>query len=74
MTNVTAISWRLGVISHTDRMIDAAMDELGDANEARWLVHRVMLNAMHEMRAPAHRRDLDTALGQALRAHPANAA
>lgn len=74
MTNVTEISWRLGAISHTDRMIDAAMDELGDANEARWLVHRVMLNAMNDMRAPAKRRDLDTALGQALRAHADHAA
>jgi hypothetical protein len=55
-------------------MVDAAMDELGDANEARWLVHRVMLNAMNDMRAPANRRDLDTALGQALRAHADHAA
>jgi len=74
MTNVTTIGWRLGVIAHTDRMVEAAMDEIGDANEARWLVHRVMLNAMHEMDAPAHRRDLDTALGQALRAHADHAA
>jgi hypothetical protein len=74
MTNVTAANWRLGVISHTDRMVEAAMYQLSDANEARWLVHRVMLDAMHEMDAPANRRDLDTALGRALRLHAEHAA
>lgn len=66
--------WQLDIIAHTDRMITAAMDRLGDANEARWLVHRVMLHAMTDMRTPANRRDLDTALSAALRTHPANAA
>lgn len=73
-TAATTVTWQLGIISHTDRMVAAAMHQLADANEARWLVHRVMLHAMTDMRAPAKRRDLDTALGDALRGHAANAA
>ncbi len=68
------IHWQLDIIAHTDRMVAAAMHQLADTNEARWLVHRVMLHAMTDMRAPANRRDLDSALGLALRTHPANAA
>lgn len=66
--------WKLDIIAHTDRMVAAAMRQLADANEARWLVHRVMHHAMTDMHAPAHRRALDSALGAALRAHSANAA
>ncbi|MCX7358542.1 MAG: hypothetical protein NT015_10435 [Alphaproteobacteria bacterium] len=66
------IHWQLDIIAHTDRMIAAAMHQLGDANEARWFVHRIMHRAMTDMRTPANRRDLDSALGAALRT--ANAA
>ena len=68
------IRWKLDIIAHTDRMVAAAMHQLADANEARWLVHRVMHTAMTDMRVPSNRRDLDTALGAALRIHAANAA
>lgn len=70
----TARHWQLDVIAHTDRMIAAAMDQLGDANEARWVVHRVLLHAMTDMSAPASRRELDGALGLVLRSYPPNAA
>lgn len=71
MTNPTD-HWRLDVLGHTDHMVAVAMDHLDDANEARWLVHRVMLHAMADVLTCATRRDLDTALGQALRDHPVN--
>jgi hypothetical protein len=74
MTGATLIQWRLDIVAESDRMVAAAMHQLSDANEARWLVHRVMLAAMTDMRAPATRRELDSALGEALRIHPANAA
>ena len=61
--------WRLDVISHTDRMTSAAMDEIQDRNEASMMVHDVMARAMTDMLAPISRRELDTALGRALRAH-----
>lgn len=60
--------WMLCVVAETDRMVEAAMDELHDANEARWFVHRVMLSAMMEVPRAVSRRELDTALGRALRA------
>lgn len=63
------IRWRLDIIAHTERMIGAAMHQLNDANEARWLVHRVMHSAMTDIRVPANRRDLDSALGAALLTH-----
>ena len=66
--------WKLDIITHTDRMVVAAMHQLADANEARWFVHRIMHHAMTDMNAPSNRRDLDSALGAALRAHAANAA
>jgi len=72
MTAKTEI-WRIDVIANTDRMIDTAMDTLKDANEARWLVHRVMLGAMTNMLGPISRRELDTALGSALTQHAAAA-
>ena len=61
--------WRLAVASNSKRMIAAAMEYLDDANEARWLVHGVMLGAMTNITAPISRRELDTALGRALRLH-----
>ncbi|MGD9981128.1 MAG: hypothetical protein AB7H66_08625 [Hyphomonadaceae bacterium] len=69
----TAIQWRLDAITHTDRLIAVAMEQLNDVNESRWLVHRVLLRAMTDMIGPATRGDLDTALGCALRDYPANA-
>jgi hypothetical protein len=70
----TADQWRLNAITHTERLIGAAMHQLDDANEARWLVHRVLLSAMTDMLGPISGVDLDTALASVLRAHPANAA
>ena len=70
----TAEHWLLDVIGQTDRMVTVANTQLNDINEARWLVHRVMLHAMTDMVGPASARDLDAALGRALRGHPANAA
>lgn len=61
--------WRLDIVSHTDRMVAAAMDEVHDMNAARMMVHDVMAQAMTDMLAPVSRRELDTALGHALRAH-----
>jgi hypothetical protein len=60
------------IIDQTDRMVTLANNQLNDLNEARWLVHRVMLHAMMVDGAAAC--DLDAALGRALRTHPANAA
>lgn len=74
MPATTATRWQLDIIANTDRMVSNAMRHLGNANEARWLVHRVMLNAMTDMRAPANPRDLDAALATALRSYAANAA
>lgn len=68
------IHWQLDAIAHTDTMIADAMHQLSDSNEARWLVHRVMHRAITNMRAPAHRTDLDTALSAALSTHRASAA
>lgn len=68
------IRWKLDIVAHTERMIGAAMHQLNDANEARWLVHRVMHRAMTDISVPANRRDLDSALGAALRTHAASAA
>ena len=68
------IHWQLDAIAHTDGMVAAAMRQLSDLNEARWLVHGIMHRAITNMRAPANLGDLDTALGAALRTHPANAA
>jgi len=65
-------AWRLDAVSHSDRLIGVAMHQLDDANEACFLVHRVLSDAMRWMTAPATRRDLDTALGRALRRHAAN--
>jgi hypothetical protein len=66
--------WRLSAIAHTDRLIDLAMRQLDDANEARWVVHRVLLGAMDNMLSPISGGDLDAALSRVLRVHPANAA
>jgi len=70
----TAEHWLLDIIDQTDRMVTRANNQLNDLNEARWLVHRVMLRAMTDMVGPATPRDLDAALGRALCAHLANAA
>lgn len=70
----TGDEWHLEVIAHTERLLGVANDQLSDANEAHWLVHRVMLNAMTDMLGPSSQRQLDTALGHALRDHHAQAA
>ncbi len=63
----TTTQWRLDVIAQGDRLADAAMEETADLNEARALVHGVVLRAMHEIEGPVSRRDLDTDMGRALR-------
>jgi hypothetical protein len=70
----TTDHWRLSAIAHTDRLIGLAMHQLDDANEARWVVHRVLLRAMDNMLTPISSIDLDAALSGVLRVHPANAA
>jgi len=70
----TADHWRLSAIAHTDRLIGRAVHQLDDANEARWVVHRVLLRAMDNMLGPISSIDLDLALSGVLRVHPANAA
>ncbi|MGE0740593.1 MAG: hypothetical protein AB7O98_04560 [Hyphomonadaceae bacterium] len=65
----TAERWRLDVIAQGARMVDAAKEHVPDLNEAHWLVHMVMLRTMTDMLGPSSRRDLDTALGRALRRH-----
>jgi hypothetical protein len=70
----TPIHWKLDIITHAKRMTAAAMHQLGDANEASWLVHRIMHRAMTNMRAPAKVHDLDSALRAALRIYAAEAA
>jgi hypothetical protein len=64
---MTDIQWRLDVLSHGDRLTDAALDETGDMNEAKLLVHSVISRAMSGIDGPVSRRDLDTDLGRALR-------
>lgn len=66
-----ALNRHLNIIAHGEGLISTAMHALEDANEARWLVHRIMLKAMTDMRLPATRRDLDNALNLALRARTA---
>jgi hypothetical protein len=70
--NAPADHWRLNIVSHSERLVTAAMDEVHDANLARLLVHGVMYSAMAHLLAPVPRRDLDIALGRALRRHHAN--
>jgi hypothetical protein len=70
----TDAEWHLEVVAHTERLLIVATGELGDANEAHLLVHRVMLNAMTDMLGPSSRNQLDTALGRALCDHHAQAA
>ena len=65
--------WRLDVVAQTDRLVGVAMKQLDDANEARWLVHRIMLRSMDHMPGPISGRELDTALGDALNRVAANA-
>jgi len=67
----TAAHRRLNILAQGDRLIAAAMDELHDSNAAHLMVHDVMYAAMFDLLAPVSRRDLDTALGQALRLRPA---
>lgn len=67
-------NWRLSAIAHTDRLIGLAMHQLDDANEARWVVHRVLLRAMDNMLGPISGTALDASLEGALRVHHANAA
>lgn len=62
-----ATQWRLYVIAQTDRLTDAAMEETGDMNEARLLVHGVVSRAMTDTERPLSRRQLDTDMGRALR-------
>lgn len=66
MTN-TAEHWHLNILTQGDRLIAAAMDELHDANAAHLMVHDVLYAAMADLLGPVSRRDLDTALGRALR-------
>lgn len=70
----TADHWRLSALAHTDRLIGLAMHQLDDANEARWVVHGVLLRAMDNMLGPISSIDLDVALSGVLRVHSANAA
>ncbi|ANP45785.1 hypothetical protein ATE48_07545 [Candidatus Viadribacter manganicus] len=70
----TTDHWRLSAVAHTDRLIGLAMHQLDDANEARWVVHRVLLRAMDNMLAPISGFDLDAALSRVLRVHPVKAA
>lgn len=63
----TPIQWCLDVLTHADRLSDAAMDETGDLNEARSLVHKVIARALSNIEGPISRRELDTDLGRALR-------
>ena len=63
----TAEHWHLNILAQGDRLIAAAMAELHDANAAHLMVHDVMHAAMADLFAPVSRRDLDTALGRALR-------
>jgi hypothetical protein len=73
MANTTEL-WRLDVIAQGSRMAAAAMHELDDLNEARFVVHEVMLAAMTDMLGPVSRRQLDSALCRALRTRSAPAA
>ncbi|WP_135210998.1 hypothetical protein [Vitreimonas flagellata] len=59
--------WRLDAISHTDRLVGAAMAKMHDVNEAHMMVHGVMWRAMTDMLAPVSGLQLDTALDGALR-------
>jgi hypothetical protein len=59
--------WRLDVLSHADRLTDAALEETSDMNEARLLVHGVMTRALADISGPRSRRALDTDMGRALR-------
>ncbi len=68
------IRWQLDIVANTERMVSAAMHQLNDANEARWLVHRVMHHTMTDMHSPADQRQLDSALDDALRAHAGHVA
>lgn len=61
--------WRLDVLARGAGMVDTAMRQLNDANEARWLVHGVIMDAMTDMVGPVSRRALDGALNVALRDH-----
>ncbi|WP_395647266.1 hypothetical protein [Terricaulis sp.] len=61
-------AWRTTLISQTDALIAVAMYELGDANEAHWLVHGVMMDALAARDGAAN---LDGALRRALHTHPA---
>ena len=63
----TTAQWRLDVVAHGDRLADAAMEETGDINEARLLVHGVISRAMSGAEGPISRRELDTDMGRALR-------
>jgi hypothetical protein len=65
--DMTQTQWRLDIIAQGDRLTDAAMEETGDMNEAKALVHRVVARAMHDIEGPVSRRALDTDMGRALR-------
>jgi hypothetical protein len=64
---MTTTQWRLDILTHGDRLTDAAMEATADMNEARLLVHGVVSRAMWGADGPVSRRDLDTDLGLALR-------
>ena len=64
--------WRLDVLAHGDGLIATAVHHTGNINEAHFMVHGVMSRAMTDMLGPVSRRELDTDLCQALRAHAAN--
>jgi hypothetical protein len=68
-----ATQWRLDVLSHADRLADAAHEQTADTNEARYLVHGVIARALADITGPVSRRDLDTDLGRALRRRAADA-
>ena len=59
--------WRLDAVAHTERLVDFAMHEMHDLNEAHMMVHGVMWRAMTDMMAPTSGAQLDTALKGALR-------
>ena len=70
----TADLWHLDVVAHTERMVATAMEQVPDANEARFIVHGVMQRAMNDMLGPASRAQLYVALDDALREHSNRAA
>jgi hypothetical protein len=64
---MTKTQWRLDILTHGDRLTDAAMEETADMNEAKLLVHGVVSRAMSGIDGPVSHGELDTDMGHALR-------